>query len=90
MYIKCKKCGHKEKTNVSFFVKIIGASLPAGGFYAWVTYLFAGTGLAMPICIAIATGGIAMLCFKDEIVAWIIEKGHQCEKCGSKNWQACE
>lgn len=28
-----------------------------GGFWAWAAYLFAGTGFAMPIVIAIIAGG---------------------------------
>lgn len=82
MYIKCKKCGHKVETSVSFFVKLIGGALPVSGFWAWVTYFFAGTGLALPICIAMVTGGVAILAFKDEIINFIIKQGYKCEKCG--------
>lgn len=87
MRIRCKKCGHEEHTNVSFFVKIIGGMMPVGGFWAWVTYFFAGTGFALPICIAIVTGGAAMLVFKDEIVKWIVSQNYQCEKCASTSWE---
>ncbi|WP_240444307.1 hypothetical protein [Helicobacter pylori] len=52
-YLKCKSCGHKEETSLKFFVRVIGAALPAGGAATWTTYLFAGTGFALPICAAI-------------------------------------
>lgn len=56
MEIKCKSCDHKEETSLRLFVRIIGGALPAGGYWAWVTYFFAGTGFAMPICIAMIAG----------------------------------
>jgi len=55
--------------------------------WAWVTYLFAGTGLALPICIAIVTGGIGVLSYSDEIAKWFVNKGYKCSKCGASNWQ---
>ncbi len=88
MKIRCKKCGHFEETNLGLFVKIIGGAMPLGGFWAWVTYLFAGTGFALPIVIAIITGGVAMLVFKDEIVGWIMNSGYQCPKCHAVDWDA--
>ena len=75
MKIRCRKCRYTEKTSLDLIVKIIGGSLPLGGFWAWVAYIFAGTGLALPIVIAIITGGAAMLVFKDEIVQWIVNRG---------------
>jgi len=42
----------------------------------------------MAICIAIITGGAAMLAYKDEIIDWIANEGYECENCGSKNWEA--
>ena len=86
MHIKCTKCGHSEETDISLFVKLIGGAMPIGGFWAWTTYLFAGTGFALPIVIAIITGGIATLIFKDEIVEWIITKGYSCSECGAISW----
>jgi len=85
--IRCKSCGHEEEVNVKLIVKIIGGALPAGGFYAWVTYLLAGTGLALPIVTALIAGGTAILAFSDEITQWIIEKAYKCEKCGNSNWE---
>ena len=88
MKIKCGKCGHVEKTTVELIIKIIGGALPLGGFWAWVTYLFAGTGLALPIVIAIITGGVATLVFKDEITEWIVNRRYKCPKCGVIDWES--
>ncbi len=87
MKIKCSNCGFTEETSLDFFVKIIGGAMPLGGFWAWSVYLFAGTGFAMAIVIAIITGGTAMLIFKDEIVEWIIDKRYKCPKCGAVEWK---
>lgn len=54
-----------------------------GGFWAWVTYFFAGTRFALPICIAIVTGGVAML------VAWISKK-YDCPVCKNNQWIAID
>ncbi|GAA7174489.1 hypothetical protein HpCK71_00050 [Helicobacter pylori] len=67
-YLKCKSCRHKEETNLKFFVRVIGAALPAGGVATWTTYLLAGTRFALPICAAIITGGVTILAFQDEII----------------------
>ncbi|MEX0723297.1 MAG: hypothetical protein WD053_05450 [Gracilimonas sp.] len=88
MKIKCRNCGHSEKSTLELIVKIIGGSLPIGGFAAWVTYLLAGTGLALPIVIAMITGGTAMLFFKDEIVEWISNMGYECSNCGKVDWDS--
>lgn len=88
MILHCKSCGYKEKTSKDLWIKIIGGAMPAGGFYAWVTYLLAGTGLALPIVIAMIGGGIGMLVFKDQITGWIINRGYKCPKCGNCNWTA--
>ncbi|GAA7481973.1 hypothetical protein ID1079_03680 [Helicobacter pylori] len=84
-YLKCKSCGHKEETSLKFFVRVIGAVLPAGGAAAWTTYLLTGTGFALPICAAIITGGVAILAFQDEIIEWA-DKGYKCEKCGKSSF----
>ncbi|MFT7224050.1 MAG: putative nucleic-acid-binding Zn-ribbon protein, partial [Cellvibrionaceae bacterium] len=88
MKIKCTNCGHTEKTDKDFFVKLIGGTIPIGGFWAWTTYFFAGTGFAMAIVVAMIGGGVAMLIFKDEIVEWIINKDYKCPKCGEIEWKA--
>lgn len=88
MRITCRQCGFSEKTNKDFFVKLIGGAMPVGGYWAWVTFLFAGTGFAMAIVVAIITGGVAMLVFKDQIMEWIINRGYKCPHCGSVKWEA--
>lgn len=88
MKIKCDNCNHTEKVTIELIVKIIGGALPAGGFAAWVTYFFAGTGLALEICVALVAGGVAMLIFKDEIVTWIVNRGYKCPKCSSVKWNS--
>jgi hypothetical protein len=67
MRIKCLDCGHSEEVTVDLFVKLIGGVTAGFGFWAWTSFLFAGTGFAMAICIAIIGGGAAMLAYKDEI-----------------------
>ncbi len=84
-YLKYKSCGHKEETSLKFFVRVIGATLPAGGVATWTTYLLAGTGFALPICVAIITGGVAILAFQDEIIEWA-DKDYKCEKCGKSSF----
>ncbi len=37
----------------------------------------------MPIVVAIISGGTAMLAFKEEIVEWIVNRGHACPKFGN-------
>ncbi|WRC80304.1 hypothetical protein E5K91_01860 [Helicobacter pylori] len=85
-YLKCKSCGHKEETSLKFFVRVIGAALPAGGAATWTTYLFVGTGFALPICAAIITRGVAILAFQDEIIEWLVDKGYRCEKCDKSSF----
>lgn len=89
MKIWRKSCGHSEKTNKELFVKILGAAMPVGGFWAWVSFFFAGTGLAMPICIAIVTGGVGILVYKNKIVKWISNR-YACPKCNSKGWEVIQ
>lgn len=87
MKIRCSSCRHTEEVNVRLVLKILGVSMVGFGGYAWVAYLFAGTGLALPICVAIVTGGAAMLVFKDEIVKWLKDM-YPCPACGKeKAWE---
>lgn len=88
MRIKCLDCGYSEEVDLDLFIKLIGGATAGFGFWAWVTFLFAGTGFAMAICIAIIGGGAAMLAYKDEIVDWIVNKGHECDGCGNQKWAA--
>lgn len=88
MRIKCLDCGHSEEVTVDLFVKLIGGVTAGFGFWAWTSFLFAGTGFAMAICIAIIGGGAAMLAYKDEIIDWLVNKGYACDGCGSQKWAA--
>ncbi len=87
MKLKCKHCGHEETVNKRFFLKVLGGAVAGFGFWAWVTFLFAGTGLAMPICIAIVTGGVALAAFSNEIAQWA-SKRFPCPECKCKDWEA--
>jgi hypothetical protein len=84
-FIECKNCGFKEEANKTFFLKILGTGFVGSGYWAWVTYLFAGTGFAMAICIAIMASGVALLAFSDEITKWIAER-YSCPSCGKQKW----
>ena len=67
-------------------MNLIGGTMPVGGFWAWTTYLFAGTGFAMTIVAAIIGGGVTMLIYKDEIVEWVINQDYKCANCGQVKW----
>lgn len=86
MKIECRNCKKIETVNTGLFVKIIGGALPVGGFWAWTTYLLAGTGFALPIVIAMIAGGTGMLIYKDKIVEWLTNKNYKCSKCGGIGW----
>ncbi|HAT8532108.1 TPA: hypothetical protein I7206_04890 [Vibrio vulnificus] len=85
-YIECKSCNFKEEANKAFFLKVLGATFVGGGFWAWVTFFFAGTGFALVICVAIVTGGVAILAFSDEITQWVSER-YDCPECGQRHWR---
>ncbi|MEC6816706.1 hypothetical protein VXS05_16910 [Photobacterium toruni] len=84
--IKCKCCAYQEEANKEFFVKLIGGSAVGFGGYAWVKYIFAGTGFARPICFAIVTGGVIILAFSDQIIKWVSTK-FDCPTCGQNQWE---
>lgn len=86
MHIQCQKCGHHQKVDKKLFANILGAVTAGFGYFAWVSFLFAGTGLAMPICIAIMVGGAGMLKYSNEIASWMSQY-YPCPKCGAKNWK---
>jgi hypothetical protein len=86
MRIKCLDCGFSEEVNLELFVTIIGGATAGFGFWAWTSFLFAGTGFAMVICIAIIAGGGAMLKYQNEIIDWLVNKEHQCGGCRGMKW----
>lgn len=86
MKIKCAKCGHIEEVNKELIASVIGGSVSAFGFWAWTSYLFAGTGMALAICSAIIIGGPALYAYSNEIIQWLIQKGYKCKNCNSQNW----
>lgn len=88
MIIKCRTCGNTEQVNKEWFLKILGGGLVGTGFWAWVTYLMAGTGFAMAICVAIITGGAAILAYREKIMQWISNRNYRCPNCGSLNWES--
>ncbi len=85
MKIVCQSCGRKEEVNKDFFLKVLGGVVSGFGFWAWTAFLFAGTGFAMPICIAIMAGGGALMAFSDEITEWVTEH-YDCPQCSSNSW----
>ncbi len=85
IHIQCKSCGYHQKVDRKLFANVLGAATAGFGYFAWVSFLFAGTGFAMPICIAIMAGGAAMLKYSDEIAAWMC-KYYPCPECGGKSW----
>lgn len=88
-YVKCANCGHREKLTKEFICKVIGAAITTLGFWGWVTFLFAGTGLALEICIALVAGGSAILAYSNEITVWLSKK-YECPNCKQKNWYVVE
>lgn len=84
-YLKCRKCGQKEELNAKFVAKVIGGAVSGFGVWAWVAYFFAGTGLAMPICLALVIGGGAILAYSNEIGEWF-SKSYDCPNCKSRDW----
>lgn len=84
--IECKNCSFKEEANKIFFLKVLGGGFVGGGFWAWVTYFFAGTGFAFVICVAIVTGGVALLAFSDDITQWL-SKRYNCPSCNENLWK---
>lgn len=85
MYIKCKNCSHKETLDKRFILKVLGGAFAGGGFWAWVAYFFAGTGFALPICIALVTGGVALAAFSNEIAVWVSSR-FDCPNCNKRDW----
>lgn len=85
LYIKCSKCGYYAKVDGKLFAKILGGFVSGFGFWAWISFLFAGTGFALPLCIAIMTGGVALVAFSEQVVNWMNRK-YNCPVCRQKAW----
>ena len=89
MKIRCRSCSHSETLNKELIVTLLGGAVAGFCFWAWVSFLFAGTGFAMPICIALVVGGPALVIkYGDEIVEWLAKHGYTCKKCGANDWMA--
>ena len=89
LFIRCNHCGYTTKVTKELLAKILGAATIGFGFKAWVGFLFAGTGFAMVLCIAIFIGGVALISYAKEIVEWL-NKQYPCPQCQSKLWQTFE
>lgn len=85
-YIVCRHCGHKEVVNKKLFANILGASVSGAGWLAWTTYAFAGTGIALPLCITLGLSGVALTKYSDELTQWF-SKYYKCKSCGFKRWR---
>ena len=85
-YLQCKHCGHYEEINLELFVKIIGGATVGFGAIAWPTFLFAGTGFALPLCAAIIAGGTAIASYSRELTEWFSKK-YTCKNCGRNDWE---
>ncbi|WP_212749345.1 hypothetical protein [Acinetobacter sp. CIP-A165] len=89
MKIRCRSCGHSEPVNKELLLTVIGGAMAGAGFFAWTSFLFAGTGFAMPLCIAIVVGGPALVIkYGDQIVDFLVNKGYACKKCNDTNWMS--
>lgn len=64
----------------------MGGAVAAFGFKAWIAFLFAGTGFAFAICVAIIAGGVAIAAFSKEISEWL-SKRYECPSCHNKSWE---
>lgn len=89
LFIRCTHCGYTTKVTKELFAKILGAATVGFGFKAWVGFLFAGTGFATAICIAILAGGVAMMAYAKTIVEWL-NKRYSCPQCNNKSWDTYE
>ena len=88
MQIRCESCGHTQEVNKELILKIIGGSVSGFGIWAWTSFFFAGTGFAMPLCIALVVGGTGIAAYSKEVIEWLIKKGYACPKCHNKKWVA--
>ena len=88
MILHCKKCGYEEVVNKELFMKVLGGAVSGFGFWAWVSFLFAGTGFALAICVAIVLGGVGIAAYSTEIAEWFCKK-YDCPNpnCGARDWE---
>ena len=84
-YTLCNNCGHYDEVTKRLFAKILGGAVAGFGFWAWVSFLFAGCGFALPLCMAIVTGGVAIASYSEQIAQWLCKK-YDCPECGNRDW----
>lgn len=85
-YAVCRRCSYHTEVNAKLFAKILGSTVVGFGGYAWISFLFAGTGLAFVICAAIVAGGVGILAYSDEITKWLCSR-YGCPRCNSRDWE---
>ncbi|WP_293738668.1 hypothetical protein [uncultured Parasutterella sp.] len=86
-FIKCKNCGHEEELTRGALRKFITGSAGAimGGKAAYASYLFAGSGIASPLCIAIDVGGVCLALLPG--LRNLLARIKPCPECGFKDWE---
>lgn len=86
-FIKCKNCGHEEQITSGVIRKMVmgGGAMLKGGMSAWTGYLFAGSGIAYPLCVAIGVGGVCLALIPGLRNLLAIAK--PCPECGFKDWE---
>lgn len=85
-YLRCRRCGQLTPLTKEFFGHLIGGATIGMGMYAWLAFIFAGTGFALAICVAIMIGGAAIMSYSKEIIRWISSR-YDCEQCGQNDWE---
>lgn len=85
-FIKCKNCGHEEQITGGILRKMVmGGALFKGGTAAWSSYLFAGSGIAYPLCVAIGVGGVCLAVIPG--LRHLLARLKPCPECGFKDWE---
>ena len=88
----------QKKTNIGRGGKLLGGLGLAGfGYWGWVSFFFAGTGMAMPIALAFIFGGVAFAVLDSETInryknkfIGVFNDTYKCPQCGKKTWQHYE
>lgn len=75
----------RKSYNKDLFLKVLGGAVAGFGFWSWTAFLFAGTGFAMPIVIAIMAGGGALMAYSDKITEWLTDN-YDCPTCKKNYW----